>query len=113
MNDRFSMKRGVYVVCSPKTGKLHDATRHYVSAYKYVVRYDDIHEDGLPLSALDHTSNPYPARPHEGFDGPIYVQPLDSKDSVENAEHTRAAVESCLKHGYTLQLQIHKYIGVE
>jgi organic radical activating enzyme len=106
-------RRGVYVVCSPKTGKLNPSIFDVACALKYVVKYGDTHSDGLPLSALDHPSNPYPARPPVGWSRPIYVQPLDSKDPVENAAHTNEAVASCLRHGYTLQLQIHKHIGVE
>lgn len=113
INNELDKRVGVYVVCSPKTGKLHEATREYVSAYKYVVKHDDIHTDGLPLSALDHSANPFPARPHDGFDGPVYVQPLDSKDPEENKLHTDVAVALSLEHGYILQLQVHKYIGVE
>lgn len=107
-------KRGVYVVCSPKTGKLYPTLYNIACALKYVVRYKDVRwEDGLPLNALDHTSNPYPARPPEDWTRPIYVQPLDSKDPVENHLHAQEAVSSCLRHGYILQIQIHKLIGVE
>ena len=107
-------RRGVYLVVSPKTGKIHPESLENACALKYVVRDGDIREeDGLPLSALDHPSNPYPARPPVGWDRPIYVQPLDSKAANENAAHTLAAVRSCLEHGYILQLQVHKYIGVE
>lgn len=105
---------GAYLVISPKTGKLDPLALDVACALKYVVKADDIREeDGLPLSALDHPSNPYPARPPMGWVRPIYVQPLDSKDPDENQRNTAAALASCLEHGYILQLQIHKYIGVE
>lgn len=107
-------RRGVYVVCSPKTGKIHNDIYRVACALKYVVRAGQVRtEDGLPLSALDHPSNPYPARPPQDWDRPVYVQPLDSKDDEANAWHTQTAVECCIKYGYTLQLQIHKAIGVE
>lgn len=107
-------RRGVYVVCSPKTGKIQPDIYKVACALKYVVRAGQVLEsDGLPLSALDHPSNPYPARPLAHWDRPIYVQPLDSKDPVENAAHAREAVASCLRHGYTLQVQVHKFVGVE
>lgn len=105
-------REGVYVVCSPKTGKIHPTTFDVACCLKYVVRAGCVAEDGLPLSALDHPSNPYPARPPQGWKYPVYVQPLDSKDVEENAEHTAQAVDSCMRHGYTLQLQVHKEIGV-
>lgn len=104
-------RNGLYIVCSPKTPKLHPIVTTFACALKYVVRAGRVAEDGLPTSALD-MPNP-PARPPEGWERPIYVQPLDSGDRVENAAHTSEAVASCLRHGYTLQLQIHKIIGVE
>ena len=108
----FEQKRGVYVVCSPKTGKIHANNWRYISALKYVVRDGDIDlADGLPNHALDHTGRP--VRPPQHWDRPIYIQPLDSKSIADNHRHTAAAVKSSLEHGYTLQLQVHKYIGVE
>lgn len=112
-NKDTNMRQGIYLVVSPKTGKLHPRIYEEACALKYVVRDGDIHDDGLPLSALDHPANPYPARPPKDWNRPVYVQPLDSKSIADNHRHTAAAVQSCLKHGYILQLQIHKYIGVE
>jgi 7-carboxy-7-deazaguanine synthase len=108
---QLSNREGVYIVCSPKTPRLNPRILEAACALKYVVRYGMVAEDGLPLSALD-MPNP-PARPPEGWDRLIYVQPLDGGDVVSNDFHTTAAVDSCLKHGYTLQLQVHKLVGVE
>jgi 7-carboxy-7-deazaguanine synthase len=103
---------GVYIVCSPKTGKLHPRILEVACALKYVVRNNMADpEDGLPLHALDHTGRP--ARPPEDWDRLIYIQPLDSGNCLDNDFHTAEALASALKHGYTLQLQIHKLIGVE
>jgi 7-carboxy-7-deazaguanine synthase len=103
---------GVYIVCSPKTGKLSPRILENACALKYVVRYGMVDpDDGLPLHALDHVGRP--ARPPEDWDRLIYVQPLDSQNVLDNDFHTAEARDSCLKHGYTLQLQIHKLIGVE
>lgn len=104
-------RRGVYIVCSPKTGKLNPDIVEYACALKYVVRAGQVDRDGLPFNALDMRHRPM--RPPEGWDRQIYIQPLDSQDPIENAAHTSEAVASCLEHGYTLQLQIHKLIGVE
>lgn len=104
-------REGSYLVVSPKTGKLNPLALEAACALKYVVRHGAIAADGLPTSALD-MPNP-PARPPEGWGGIVYVQPIDVGNVVDNDIHTAAAVDSCLKHGYTLQLQIHKYIGVE
>jgi 7-carboxy-7-deazaguanine synthase len=104
-------QRDVYIVCSPKTGKVHPDILEHACALKYVVRAGCVDVDGLPLSALDMPHRP--ARPPQGWNRPIYIQPLDSQDPVENAAHTSEAVASCLRHGYTLQLQVHKLIGVD
>lgn len=104
---------GVYIVCSPKTGKLHPRVYEVACALKYVVKFNDVGRDGLPLHALDHPSKPWPARPPEGWDRPVYVQPMDEHDTTRNDANTQTAVTSCMRHGYVLQLQVHKYIGVE
>jgi 7-carboxy-7-deazaguanine synthase len=104
-------QRGAYLVVSPKTGKLNPLALNAACALKYVVRHGQVDTDGLPLSALDMPNRP--ARPPEGWDLPIYVQPLDSGNVLDNDLHTVAAVDSCLRHGYRLQLQIHKLVGVE
>lgn len=111
---RTEYKHGVYVVCSPKSGKVHHKTSMISCCFKYVVAHGSVRqEDGLPLQALGHTANPYVARPPMPYDRPIYVQPMDAKDESENRRNIKAALDSCMRFGYTLQLQIHKIIGVE
>jgi 7-carboxy-7-deazaguanine synthase len=104
-------RKGAYLVISPKTPKLNPLALDAASALKYVVAWDKTDLDGLPLSALGMKN--IPCKPPLGWDRPVYIQPLDSKDSVENADHMAAAVRSSLEFGYILQLQVHKYIGVE
>lgn len=108
-------REGAYLVVSPKTGKLHPSAWENACAAKYVVTADpsNMLSDGLPARALDHTANPHIARPPDGWTGLIYVQPQDDKDEGRNLANTHAAVLSSLAHGHILQLQIHKYIGVE
>lgn len=101
------------IVCSPKAGKVHYSLYPFIDAYKYVLSYDSMDLDGLPIRALNHSAAPRVARPHEGFKGPIYLQPMDSKNEEENAINLRAVKRSCLQNGYLLQLQLHKLIGVE
>ncbi len=101
------------IVCSPKTGKVHYTLYPFIDAYKYVLSYDSMDMDGLPIRALNHSAAPRVARPHEGFNGPIYLQPMDTKNEEENAVNLRAVKRSCMQHGYLLQLQLHKLIGVE
>ena len=67
----------------------------------------------LPTFALGHTANPRLARPPTDWEDPIYLQPMDTKDPAHNMRNIQAVTQSCMKHGYRLQLQIHKYIGVE
>jgi 7-carboxy-7-deazaguanine synthase len=105
-------RNGLYIVCSPKTGKVNPEIWEQACAVKYVIEFDDVHEDGLPAHALRHSANPIVARPPRWWEGPTYLQPMDSKDEVQNAANLGTAVASCLKHGYILQLQIHKLIGV-
>lgn len=105
---------GVFIVCSPKTGSLNASIRPLIGAYKYVLRDGDDHGDGLPRNVLDSVaSGTIVARPGLMFMGPIYIQPEDEHDEGRNKYNVRAAVESCMKHGHILQLQIHKLIEVE
>lgn len=97
------------VVCSPKTSGVSSKMRHLVDAWKYVVKAGEVEEDGMPSSALGMSGRP--ARPINNEQ--IYIQPLDSKDPEENQAHMKAAVESCLKHGHRLCLQLHKIAGLE
>lgn len=106
---------GTWIVVSPKAGKVHTLTAERAVAWKYVLNADSYDpEDGLPIRALDHTAHPRIARPPEGFPpGAVYVQPADRQDAAINGRNLRAVIKSCMRHGYTLQLQLHKMIGVE
>ncbi|WAX22406.1 putative queuosine biosynthesis protein [Pseudomonas phage MiCath] len=100
------------VVCSPKTGRVNPSTAHIACCYKYVLTAGDVDlTDGLPLHALGHPASPKLARPPVGT--PIYLQPADHKDEALNAANLRQCVDSCMRHGYRLQLQVHKIIDVE
>lgn len=101
------------IVCSPKAGKVNHNLQPYIDVYKYVLHKDSINpDDGLPLLALDHSAKPMLARPHNGFEGPIYIQPVDTQDVIENQLHLRAAVKSAMAHGYVMCIQTHKLMGV-
>lgn len=112
-------RKGAYIVCSPKTGTIHKKILQYACCLKYVMGHHQVGEDGLPLTALDHTAHPRLARPPADWDRPIYLQPIDwtfgvgsSEAKSLNEESLRACIDSCYRHGYILQLQIHKLIGV-
>lgn len=102
----------VWIMCSPKVGRLHKDLIPHVSAYKYVVGYNEVDLiDGLPTRVLGLKSRP--ARPPQEHERLVFIQPMDSKDAEVNGKHLQAAKESALNHGYTLCLQIHKIINVE
>ena len=66
------IRTGVYVVCSPKAGKVHPRIAEVACCYKYVLSQDSIHADGLPLRALEHTASPFvarPPKPHHNHNG--------------------------------------------
>ena len=100
------------LVCSPKAPKVHGRTAAIVDAYKYIVDADNVDEDGLPKTTMGQPLAV--ARPPAGFPRDrVYVQPLDVGDPEQNRRNERAAVASCLKHGYKLSYQIHKHLGLE
>jgi len=102
------------IVCSPKTGKIHDTVGAKAIALKYVVKAGlVVPRDGLPIRALDHTCSPSVAKPPEGFRGVIYIQPMDEGNAMLNRRNMQAAVKSCLEHGHLLQVQAHKIAGIE
>lgn len=104
------------IVCSPKTARIHEKLAPYVDAYKYVIHADDVCViDGLPNRALGLRCAKL-ARPLPNLTGKVptlFVQPVDSKDELENMRHLNATIRSSMTHGYTLCLQIHKIINVE
>lgn len=112
--DPFTHRRAVYVVCSPKADKVQHTIAEIACCFKYVVQAGNIDiTTGLPLQALENVVKSHVAQPPEGWDRPIYIQPMDDKDEDKNRRNYAAAVQSCLRFGHTLQVQIHKVVGVE
>lgn len=112
------LHRRLYIVCSPKAGGVNKKLWPHIDALKYVVHADSIDpDDGLPILALDHPNAGRVARPHpelwRGRPSDIYIQPVDTKDPVDNQRHAAAAVQSAMAHGYTVCLQMHKILGME
>lgn len=104
------------IVCSPKTGKINVKLAEHIQAFKYVATADSlaISTDGLPTHALLHpTGNKGLARPPQGWEGLVYLQPADEQDDERNKANTQAVVASCLRNGYRLCLQMHKIVGVD
>lgn len=104
----------VMVVLSPKSSRVHPRTAIRAYAWKYVLTAGSVDtSDGLPLSVLGHAPGAAGrvARPPAG--ARVYVQPADQGDEHLNELNLRAAIESCMRFGYTLQLQLHKLINME
>jgi hypothetical protein len=112
-------ERGVlHVVVSPKTARVHPDCAALAGAWKYVVRADDVWEDGLPTVALGHSIGlaDHIARPPEGWRGPVYVHPADEQDQYLNERNLDAAVSAVMQYpgeNRRLGLQIHKHAGLE
>lgn len=105
------------IVCSPKNGYLAptlcDAFLHSDKhCFKYVLDSNHIcKEDGLPTSVLGKTIRP--ARPPWRFPkSRIYLQPADEKDEEKNKSNQDAVLDSCMRFGYRLCLQVHKLVGL-
>lgn len=104
----------IWIVCSPKTGKLNEKLLPHIDAFKYVLKRDSVSpEDGLPLLALDHTASPQVARPPAGNTKPVYLQPADEQDLIKNKRNLKECIASCMHFGYILQMQLHKIVGLE
>ena len=99
----------VTIVCSPKT-TLNNKIIPHIHCYKYILKAGDVAKNGLPLHALTYSVPvPHPPQDHKQN---IFLQPLDEEDEVSNLNNLKATVDSCLEHGYTLSLQLQKYIGL-
>ena len=105
------LEMDVWVVISPKTGRVHASLfDHPLVAMKYVLDADNVGDDGLPEHVLGMESRT--ARPPLGFKGDVFLQPADHHDLDINQRHIDAVVQSCMKHGYRLCLQTHKIVGL-
>ena len=102
-----------FLVCSPKTGKVHERVAALCSHWKYIVSDTNISPaDGLPEeSTQDKNLKQILYRPNRDNFHTIWLQPMDAGDDVEKtARNTAAAVASCMKYGYRLSVQVHKMV---
>lgn len=114
LNRNTQERKGLYIVVSPKTGKVNPITEQWACAYKYVMHAERMAPDGLPQDALHHAlGKVLLARPPADFKGTIYLQPQDDYNDEQNERNRQACVRSCMRHGYVLQLQTHKLLGLE
>jgi 7-carboxy-7-deazaguanine synthase len=102
------------IVVSPKAGKIAPNLHPFIIAYKYVLDANHIDSaDGLPESVLGMPAAP--ARPFVDYEHEIYVQPADESHDMTGIENVganlrnmKATINSAMKHGYRLCLQMHK-----
>ena len=121
------------IVCSPKAGSINKKLMPHIDVLKYVATVESLigSSDGLPAHALEHPCGGHLARPPDWWKGDIYLQPVDEsmrhgkrfnyKDKnfapdeevvQSNKANLEAVVQSCLKYGHRLCIQIHKLAGL-
>lgn len=100
------------IVCSPKTPIIDGRVDKMVGYFKYVMEAMAVdRDDGLPTSVLGMNIRPY--RPQANFPKErIFVNPVDCGEEFQNKANLAACVESCMKYGYRLGVQLHKIIGM-
>lgn len=98
----------LFIVCSPKTGRLDARLAARVDAFKYVIAADEIDgADGLPtMSTQVKGRRARIARPPPG--AKVYVMPRDDYDAEANRRNTRATAAVAARFGYTMTCQLHK-----
>jgi 7-carboxy-7-deazaguanine synthase len=103
----------VHVVVSPKTPKLHDDMK-YASSWKYLVhpeRMSDV--DGLPDFNTQREGLPAGIIARPMNDSPVFIQPIDFQDEINNRRALYATRDIALEYGYKVSIQMHKLLGVE
>ncbi|MFL6232710.1 MAG: 7-carboxy-7-deazaguanine synthase QueE [Thermoanaerobaculia bacterium] len=102
----------LWIVCSPKTARLDSRLARRVTAYKYVIAAGETDEvDGLP-AASTQTRGRRARLARPASQAKIYVTPRDDFDSKRNEENLRACADVSLRHGYILNVQVHKLLGL-
>jgi 7-carboxy-7-deazaguanine synthase len=103
----------LFIVCSPKTARLHAELVPRVAAYKYVLAFGEVDpSDGLPMASTQR-----PGGETRLFRAPagstVYVMPRDDQDAEMNRKNQSACAEVSLRFGYTLTIQTHKLLGLD
>lgn len=103
----------VTTVVSPKLAKVHRDVDAIAACYKFVVKASEaVDENGVPIADTQGTGTPRPLA-SSAYGVPVYVTPCDEQDEEKNAANRRLVVRLAQEFGYTAQLQIHKFLGVE
>lgn len=104
------------LVCSPKTPKVHPKISSHCIAWKYIIQANRVDtKDGLPTQStqtLDRPSLIFRGVKHLSPTS-IYLQPMDENDPYKNDANEKEALNSCMKFGYRLCLQLHKLVGMQ
>jgi len=102
-----------FVVCSPKTSKIDINIEMNSDAFKYIITSGSVSsKDGLPtMSTQVEGRTTMISRPPESV--PVYVTPCDPhSDPSEYQKNVEEAINSCKLFGYTMNIQLHKVIGL-
>jgi organic radical activating enzyme len=106
----------VTLVCSPKTGRIHDKFYSWCYDWKYIIDAETSSPvDGLPIASTQVDGKPnHIARPNKGPKDTVWVQPMDMDHVDPNltAANTRFACEIAMRYGYRLCIQQHKMVGL-
>lgn len=98
----------LFIVCSPKTGRLDPKLIARIDVFKYVIAANEVDdEDGLPtMSTQVKGRRARIARPPPG--AKVYVMPRDDHDAEANRHNARATAAVATRFGYTMICQLHK-----
>lgn len=104
----------LYIICSPKTGKIANGLEPHIDAFKYIISHDNYSEDdGLPIysTQIENTIQKL-YRPTEHSNSVIYISPMDCYDEEVNKLNLKAVTKIALQFNYTISLQIHKILNL-
>jgi len=108
------MQPNVFIVCSPKTGKVHNNIQKHCAAWKYIITEGcESVEDGLPVTSTQREGELLVLARPQNKGQLIYIQPCDEKVTLRNERNLQLTVELALQYGYRVCLQQHKYMGVD
>ena len=113
----------VLIVCSPKTGRVHEDIAKRCWNWKYIVAPDDCSpHDGLPcMSTQERGRSLKLFRPPVDYDmNTIWVQPrheyigndVTQPDAVANLRNAQHSARIAMKYGYRVSYQVHKALGL-
>lgn len=112
-----SHERDIDIVCSPKTGKVHEMIERYCLHYKYIVstNFPVDWKRGVPMNATQRKLAPgvekapdlyYPTNERAR----VWVQPCDEGEEVQNKANRDLTARLAMKFGHRLSLQQHKVL---